>query len=128
MNEDPSGESAPTKQQKALGVALTVALGVALLVMIGIGLAAGDGDTEPPTANYTAAITACRAEVEPLLKDPDSAEFSDETYSENEDGVQWRIRGTVRATNSFGAVTPTPYECIASWGGTSFSAEVTQLG
>ena len=129
MTEDPAEAKKPDSPLSNLlfccGAPLALALFFGLLAGGCTYLSSDDRDPEP---SYTAAIEACRAEVRPALKDPDSAEFSDETYSENEDGLRWRIRGTVRATNSFGATTPNEYECIASWRGDEFTAEVTRLG
>lgn len=124
---DEEVESA-AKPQKGLGIALAVVLGLGVVVMA-IWAVLGNRE-EPKSAepNYTGAIMACRDAVRPSLKDPDSAEFSSETYSENEDGERWRIRGTVRSTNSFGAVVPSQYECVATWQGEAFSASVTSLG
>lgn len=125
--EDDSVE-ATARPAKKLGIAITAVGGVALIAMIWAGLSAAGDESEESEPNYTAAIETCRDAVRPMLKDPESAEFSDETYSKNEDGVRWRIRGSVRATNSFGATTPNSYECVAAWGGEEFAAEVTQLG
>ena len=67
-----------------------------------------------PTADSAGAQQACRAAVRDQLKDPNSANFSDEVVTDQ--GVNnWKVNGTVRSTNSFGGTAADTYTCSVLW-------------
>lgn len=56
------------------------------------------------------AKNTCHDSVQAKLKDPESANFSG-TYAQQDENEFWNVSGTVRATNSFGAVVPSTFTC-----------------
>lgn len=59
----------------------------------------------PVVPDSASSIQKCRVAVRANLKDPDSAQFSDETAGEK------LVTGTVRARNSYGGMTVNNYSC-----------------
>ena len=69
----------------------------------------------------TGAISACQDTIALQLKNPSSASFSNSTASKK-GNREWLVRGTVRGTNSFGAVVAAPYICSVTWNGSKYTA------
>lgn len=90
-----------------------IVLGV--LAVVVIGLAAWVITPYLPFAAKNAAVDACHSSVERRLKDPSTASYSGETAIETSDNI-WEVSGTVRSTNSFGAVVPASYSCTVHTG------------
>mgnify|MGYP000917337101 CR=1 FL=1 len=59
----------------------------------------------------TLAKEECQGSVAANLKNPGSASFSRVTAIENPKTV-WTVSGTVRGTNSFGAIVPNTFTCL----------------
>ncbi len=69
----------------------------------------------------TGAISACQDTITLQLKDPSSASFSNSTAFKK-GNREWVVRGTVRGTNSFGAIIAAPYICSVTWNGSKYTA------
>lgn len=88
-----------------VGLAVLFAGGGALGALFSLG-----GDDEGPSERE--ALIHCRDVVREQLRDPDSAEFSDETTSGH---GNYTIEGTVRADNALGGTVTHAYTCTADW-------------
>ncbi|WP_336791810.1 hypothetical protein [Gordonia malaquae] len=91
----------------------------AAAVVMATGVAGcSNSDSEPSREEM--AIAACRAEVGNKLKDPESAEYRNETAIESpasSDSNLWAVTGEVNAANSYGAKAGfAPFTCDASYG------------
>lgn len=103
----PGGGTPPWKS-----CCLWPAIGLAAIFAIGalFGALTSDGDGGGPSAEM--ASYHCRDMVREKLKDPSSAEFSDETITGTD---PYEIEGTVRGNNSFGGATVNTYSCTVTY-------------
>lgn len=63
----------------------------------------------------------CRDSARKQLKDPKSAEFSDETLTKTGPSL-YEASGTIRSRNSFGGMAVVQYDCKATWAESSQTA------
>ena len=74
----------------------------------------GSKHESSPTGEEWAVLNVCHQAIEKGLKDPSSAQYSDETATltnTTDSGAKWYATGTVRGTNSFGGVAAHVYGC-----------------
>lgn len=91
--------------------ALTVlVLPLTLLTLTGCGDDAPDADL---------ANVSCESIVKDRLRDPSSAEFSDQSATGS--GDNWTSTGTVRAKNGFGGMQVMSYTCDVKFDGDEFT-------
>lgn len=96
---------------------MALAVGVVIVAVVG-GCVALGGGKESASGQASDARTVCRKAVEQQLKDPRSAEFSDETtsiVSDTEPRFEYLVKGTVRSRNSFGGMAVMVYTCDATY-------------
>lgn len=99
------------------GKAFTVlVLPLTLLTLTGCGDDAPDADL---------ANVSCETIVKDKLRDPSSAEFSDQHATGS--GDTWTSTGTVRAKNGFGGTNVMQYRCEVTFDGDEFTgtADIT---
>lgn len=87
-------------------------LAAIVLIFIG-GMLASDWSNDGETADDAFAIRACRDEARDQLKNPSSADFWDETATDN-GGNRWSVSGSFSGENSFGATTSGAYACTVT--------------
>jgi hypothetical protein len=95
---------------------------VAAVGIVGYGLASGD----PDRFDSPQAVGACAEATADLLREPESARFSDIDVEPHE-GVGWFVTGTVRARNGFGGMAVNGLACSVApddEGGWSASAVI----
>ena len=103
---------------------------VALMFAVGGCGGVGDGDSNASNATTTTGMSSteqrlrekrvkrvCEQSVQQQLKDPDSAQFRNETAEpETERGAKWSVTGEVNANNSFGGkVGYVMFTCTATY-------------
>lgn len=67
----------------------------------------------PDVGDSYGARGACEQFVEKRLKSPGSAEYSDQT--ESNDRLEWTASGTVDSQNAFGALIRNDYRCVMTY-------------
>lgn len=92
-------------------------LPLTLLTLTGCGDDAPDADL---------ANVSCESIVKDRLRDPSSAEFSDQSATGS--GDNWASTGTVRAKNGFGGMQVMSYTCDVKFDGDEFTgtADITE--
>lgn len=82
----------------------------------------GCGDDAP---DEDLANVSCESIVRDKLRDPSSAEFSDQSATGS--GNNWESTGTVRARNGFGGMNVMSYTCQVTFDGDEFTgtADIT---
>lgn len=115
----------------ALALALVAAV-VSVRALVGSGATVAESAPSETVAQVTedsedAAIAACREDVADQLKNPDSADFEDEEATQGMNSISWTVKGTVYATNGFGGVVPTSFDCYATWQGDHFTGNAELL-
>lgn len=84
--------------------------GVIALVIVAISYFGSLNGTSSPTKYQ--AYTDCQGAIEPHLKSPSSAEFSDKNFQYNpDDDTDFRVKMTVDSQNSFGAMVRSNFSC-----------------
>lgn len=96
--------------------------GLFALVVFVMGISFLTYEEDEPEPSGEMASYHCRDMVRENLRDPSSAEFSDETI---EGHGTYAINGTVRATNGFGGTVAHDYECDVEWEASDDSYYVT---
>lgn len=87
-------------------------VGLGALFALTTALAFLNAEEDVPEPSSDMAMYHCREMVKEQLKDPDSAKFADESVTGYGD---YKVTGTVRATNSFGGVATHDYTCTAEF-------------
>lgn len=98
-------------------------IGIAALSLLGglLGAIRGGSEDEPAEPSAVLAELACKDLVREQLKDPDSADFSNETTT----GYgTYKVTGTVRGENSFGGTAVHEFECTVTWNESDDSYDV----
>lgn len=88
------------------------ALGILALFAVVTGLSFLNHEEEAPQPSSEMAKYHCREQVKESLKDPRSAEFSNESVTGFGD---YTVTGTVRGKNSFGGTAVHEYTCTANF-------------
>lgn len=80
--------------------------------------------------NESRACTAIRYYVKKQMKDPSSAEFSDDckVTKDSSNNNLWYIRGTVRGTNSFGGTVVQTYTVLMEVDGNEYEVKSVNFG
>lgn len=88
----------------------------ALILPVLAATLTGCGDDEP---DEELANVSCETIVKDRLRDPGSAEFSDQSATGS--GNEWTSTGIVRARNGFGGMVGMIYECDVTFDGDEFT-------
>ena len=110
-------DAAPEDAKKSGGLGclglFAVIVGLPMLLMASC-MFGGSKHESSPTGEEWAVLDTCHQAIEKSLKDPSSAQYSEESVSMTKtttSGATWYATGTVRGTNSFGGTAANVYVC-----------------
>jgi hypothetical protein len=105
-----AGKEVDWRRWRIIGVIVVV-----VLIAIAIDENTNGGGDAPSIGDSYGAQFACEQFVEDRLKSPGTAEFTDQT--ETNDGVEWTSIGSVDSQNTFGGVVRNDYVCVVQYEG-----------